>query len=84
MPTLHFLARETFQLDTHILIILKEDLEVSVLAEDRMGREPLKEDFVHLNGLLKHSQVLSGRGTQMSINRINLISGYKTMLTGIK
>lgn len=75
MPTLHFLVRETFHLDTHILVVLQEDLEVSVLAEDWMGRESLQEDFMHLNGLLKNSQVLSGRGTQMSINRISLISG---------
>ena len=62
----------TLQLDcgngikiTYILIIFQEHVEVAVLTENRVGREPLEKDFVWRHCLLEDSKVLPAtQGTQ--------------------
>lgn len=44
---------------THILVVFQEYLEVSVLAEDGVGGESLKKNFMNLHGLLKNSKIFS-------------------------
>lgn len=44
---------------THILIVLKEDMEVEVFPQDGVGSNTAQEDLMHGNGLLEDGQVLS-------------------------
>lgn len=45
----------------YILIILEENMKVAIFTKNRVGRKPLKEDFMGGHGLLKDSKILTER-----------------------
>lgn len=58
--------RKSALCETHILVVLQENLEVSVFAQNGVGGQSLQKDFVHLDSFLEHSQVFSTK--QRKIN----------------
>lgn len=59
---------------THVLIVLKEDMEVEVFPQDGVGSNAAQEDLMHGNGLLEDGQVLSEKERSTQVSQVTVPS----------